>query len=251
MKTMLVIGAQTDSSLGGLVTAVAHGAGWQVHTVGISGNEQHELDITNGARVAGFFDEWCRADPPPEAVVCTAGINLANSLLNGNTVRAMQRQWEVNALGPIRVLEQWVKWWMHGFKAVGGYHPTQAPLHFVAISSNSAQVARSKSMGYCASKAALSMAIRCAAREMADTPLNIYSYEPGWLDGTPMSANVEDRMRRVGRLGEPSGPVGPLHRIPGNRVVVPELLASMIVNGMEYTRSPLNGCTIRIDGGEQ
>jgi NAD(P)-dependent dehydrogenase (short-subunit alcohol dehydrogenase family) len=113
---------------------------------------------------------------------------------------------------------------------------------FVAVSSNSAHVARSESAGYCASKAALSMAVRCAARRYA--PLNtfrIWGYEPGLILDSPMTEAVRMSVR----------PDVPLHRIPGNHTLRRGDLAQRIVDDIASGDRWLNGCMLRLDGGEQ
>lgn len=84
------------------------------------------------------------------------------------------------------------------------------------------------------------MGVRCAARENAELPLNIWGVEPGWIDGTPMSEAVAHRFG-----GQP------LHRIPGNRTVNPYKLADFIVEELSLDRGRFAGQMVRMDGGEQ
>jgi NAD(P)-dependent dehydrogenase (short-subunit alcohol dehydrogenase family) len=146
---------------------------------------------------------------------------------------------DVNYFGAMNVLDHWaVQWRALGWKA-GMHRPT-----FVAVSSNSAQLARSRSLAYCASKAALSMAIRCAARELAPHSVNIWGVEPGWISDTPMSEAVHARI-----VAEQRGL--PNHRIPGGREVHRRELGRFIAEHVSHEWDWMNGCMLRLDGGDQ
>jgi len=186
--------------------------------------------------------------------VCTAGINYEGGITDTQVYGKLEESLAINAVGPLHLLHCWQEWWSYNLDETymttteDDSAPTnvpdstvpEVPMHFVAVSSNSAHIARSQSLAYCTSKAALSMGIRCAARELAGTWLNVWGLEPGWLSGTPMSKEVNARFQE----GQPR------HRIPGDRTVDPAALAHLIVGGMRNWYSSLNGCMIRIDGGE-
>lgn len=231
--SMLVVGAQ-PLSLGWHITRAARHEGWSVTTAGISGEEDiPRFDITKPLHRHNVLKNGMRFD----AIVCTAGINISGSMLGSPHTwdYDLERMLTVNAAGPLALLRQWVD-------AMTSQGVAMYGRSFVAVSSNSAHVARSQSAGYCASKAALSMGLRCAARELAETGLNVWGVEPGWIKGTPMSERVQERL----------GPDVAPHRIPGDRSLRPEWLAEFIINNINpVSRSPLNGCMMRIDGGEQ
>lgn len=96
------------------------------------------------------------------------------------------------------------------------------------------------------------MGIRSAARYLASRKAverfgetRVWAVEPGWLENTPMSKEVLDRMK------DGTSP----HRIPGGRVggMDPRVVAEIIYGGV-FSMSDgyeYNGLTIRIDGGEQ
>lgn len=214
---------------GGLGSVIAHEAtGWEVTVADSNPTRGEVLDVTNGARVALFF-----ADHGPfDSVVYTAGVNSPKALASIAFTRSLENEMDVNFFGAMRCLRWFVK------QTIAP--DSHAPNHFVAISSNSAQVARSGSLGYCASKAALSMGVRCAARAEAATPRTIWAVEPGWLESTPMSAEVMQRLDGA-----------PAHRIPGDRTVQTLSLARFIMDTVSRDIRWFNGCTIRLDGGEQ
>lgn len=240
---LLVIGARIGS-LGHAVLGVAEEKGWDVTSAGVSGDEDVSCDITDNAAVHKLFDNL--VFDPWHSIVCTAGINVEGSIRDTEGTCKLMDSLVVNAVGPLYLLHAWQKWWLHNIDethlALGNdnIEAPLVPLHFVAVSSNSAHIARSQSLAYCASKAALSMGIRCAARELSHTWLNVYGYEPGWLSGTPMSQEVQERL----------GFDAPRHRIPGDRTVDPAALAHLIVRNLENRYSSLNGCMLRLDGGE-
>lgn len=229
---VLVVGAQMDS-LGRYVYEASLTAGYDATTAGLTEQETHRMDVTDPHQVREVMRRVA-----PEHVVCTAGINEETVLWDSPADASynLERILAVNAIGPMNVLSAW-----HSSVLMQGDALLPGPKHFVAISSNSAWIARTNSAGYCMSKAALSMGIRVAARELAGTECVVRAYEPGWLEGTPMSEKVNLRL-----------PLGAQpHRIPGGSGVDPAALAAQIVCGLRYGGSEVNGTVIRIDGGEQ
>lgn len=230
-NTLLVVGAQPHS-LGAAVARRAQLEGFDVVTSGVSGWEDSWLDL----REPETFVDVVRKYGLPDHVVCTVGINQPTSLLyNEKWIDYLGDSFIVNAVGPLSLLGLWIELWKPELED-GLLH------HFAAVSSNSAHIARSNSLAYCTSKAALSMGIRVIGREVAKEGLSfsVYAYEPGWLDGTPMSQSIIERLQ----------PIEDLHRIPGGGAINVKDLAKVISHNL--TLGPLfNGCTIRVDGGEQ
>lgn len=233
MDTLLVVGVR-PGNLGWHVARQAEEAGWKVDRV------DHSPQMSTGVMpldvcVVNDVENFWEHAPDYRAVVYAAGVNLETSIMDEDWRQLMARQMAVNFAGALEMLNQWLQF------PVG-----QPRRSFVTIASNSAYIPRSHSMSYCASKAALVMAMRCAAREMAvrlpGTFPAIYTYSPGWLIGTPMSEAVRQRI-----------PLGhPLHRIPGLQGGVSTTsLAEVVVRnlGLEDCRF-LNGTDIRLDGGE-
>lgn len=183
-----------------------------VELAGVSG-EKHHLNVEAHFTV---IDTIHRVNP--HHVICTVGVNSADSRF------AM----DVNYHGVMAILDEWLPY------SQGG--------QFVAISSNSAHIARTSSRGYCASKAALSMGIRCSARENAARDALIYAWEFGLLEGTPMTEGVARRLPRGTALT----------RMPGHpKGQSVEGAARLVVDTLRVGTSALNGCTLRVDGGDQ
>jgi NAD(P)-dependent dehydrogenase (short-subunit alcohol dehydrogenase family) len=237
---LLVLGARPDS-LGGAVADTATNAGYEVITAGISGEEfELDLHLANPDTILEVLQESM-----PQHVVCTVGVNMPQP--EGEVELRDWYRWhfEANVIGPMRFLEEFARWTAEGFDP---YKPFSLR-HFVAISSNSASIPRTNSAAYCASKAALSQALRVKAREASggDNGFIVYGYEPGWLANTPMSNNIEKRFEGRGTS------IRNMHRMRGEALaagVYVNALAAQIVAGLLVPGAALNGATIRYDGGE-
>jgi NAD(P)-dependent dehydrogenase (short-subunit alcohol dehydrogenase family) len=232
---VLIVGAKPESLGDAIRHAVMQADGTPI-TAGIN-DEDHVLSVTDPEyKIQGLLLEQ-----RPDHVVVTAGINLEPQE-SGGMAMSYRDHFLVNCTGPMRILEAWRLLRRQAL-------PMEMCGHYVAISSNSAHIARSGSAPYCASKAALSMAVRSEARDLARSyefhRLAAYTYEPGWLEGTPMSDEVADRLAEANALGAP-------HRMLGLEAGVSTLrLARLIVHNLLYGGRELNGCSIRIDAGEQ
>lgn len=240
---LLIVGAR-EGSLGEAVETLARedlNGDFDVETAGID-QEMLGLDITDYNQVDDFF-ESIPLHAYPMSIVCTVGMNVEHTI-GALHPPALQREFEVNCTSVLNLLSAW---WNVAMMAPDGEVPHLH--HFVAISSNSAQIARSQSLGYCASKAALSMGLRVAARALAtgrewkDPCPVVYGYEPGWINDTPMSREVRERLDHATAATT-------VHRIPGGRGIDRFSLANMIMNNLKGGKA-LNGCMLRLDGGEQ
>lgn len=236
MARLLVVGVR-PGSLGWRVAERAEQEGWEVDKVDHKPFDPSivHLDVTYMPEMEAFWKEA----PAYTAVVYSAGINREDSVRNADWRRSMADQMAVNFAGAIETLHRWLRKDVIGR---GGHS-------FVTIASNSAYIPRSTGMSYCASKAAIVMAMRCAAREIAGRNPGmfpaIYTYSPGWLANTPMSQEVRERLVQKQQGLAP-------HRIPGNTMgVSPMALAQTIVRNLSVVDNRmLNGTDIRIDGGE-
>lgn len=237
MKNLLVVGARPDS-IGAHVAAWAQmlGSHNKIMTAGETAHEDVEFTADSLEQSIAWADELFHDYEPMHDVVCTVGVNHEGTLSDPYTLGLMEEDFCINVLGPMAVLQAWLNYWR------SHEHANVGQLNFVVISSNSAGVVRSTGLPYNASKAALSMAVKCAARHTAANfdLLSIYAYEPGWVDNTPMSNDVAHRI--------PKGV--PFTRTPGGRTITPEDLASIIVHNLRLNTGMLNGTTLRIDGGE-
>jgi len=221
---VLIVGAR----MGGLGDHIANALRDQVGEVvkaGIGG-EPVSLDVRNPT--------YCKQivhNVEPTHVVCTVGVNRGMPFYDRRWGAWAQDHMEANFLGPMNLLSAFEEW-------LGGLPGT-----FVAISSNSAHISRSNSAAYCASKAALSMGLRCAARDAtrAGKPLSIWGYEPGALAGTPMTNMVRGRLDKA---------------VPMSRMLTaPEGLATgqvarMVARDLLDAGAVLHGTVVRLDNGD-
>jgi NAD(P)-dependent dehydrogenase (short-subunit alcohol dehydrogenase family) len=166
--------------------------------------------------------------------VNTVGVNMPAAIGHKGLADMVRLSMETNFVSHLTVLQEWL--------ARLPETPAYWTRQYISISSNSASLPRTRSLPYCASKAALSMALRVAARELAGV-VSVYGYEPGLLFGTPMteewSVGKSHRMHRMRGGPELRGGIR-----PGR-------LARMIVGNIVNGGPELNGCLIRVDGGEQ
>lgn len=217
--TIAVFGARPQS-LGAGVARALRDADFSVETIGPTSEDRR-------------WSAGERMDLSPYSdVVMTIGVNHPDSFdLDG------RMQMDVNYFAPMELARQWKA----SAALLAASASSLASGHFVVISSNSAHIPRSNSAGYCASKAALSMGIRSLSRTVVRGAGVFYGWEFGLLRGTPMTAQVAARL----------GSSVPLSRIPG---AVDGLsvaaCAGLVVAGLTTGGWELNGCMLRVDGGE-
>lgn len=232
-QTVLIVGAR-EFSLGREVENRLKSEYHYVRTItaGISGEEDYFLEVRNHTQIQKVLSEV-----NPDVVLYTAGVNIPRELSDEDFFTSIRTEVDVNYLGAMATLQVWLD-----------LHPEFPVYHkqFVAVSSNSAHIARSPSLGYCASKAALSMGIKTAARWVSkknpeDHP-SIWGVEPGFIGGTPMSIGTEADL-------EPGLP----HRIPDGYSVEKGWLAFFLADSLvdNDNGALFHGQMIRIDGGEQ
>lgn len=232
MDRVLVVGARSGS-LGSAIATRLRANGYVPVTAGQT-DEDIALDLVDpyvSIPNAVGETEW-------RHIIYCAGVNPPARVGSISSDPLRNEPWEVNVIGAIGVLESWLDLvadmdWSLSLRN-----------HFVCISSNSANIARTGSTLYCASKAAASMAIRCVGRELAKSGIHspsVYAYEPGWIEDTPMSRNLRNRF----------GHSAEMHRIPGGNGINKNELAELIVRNLSLNGGMMNGTTIRLDGGEQ
>lgn len=237
-QKVLVVGAK-EGSLGEAVldecnrrhdTFLAVAAG--VPSMKFKSRESFQMTVTSPKSI---LDTLLLVDP--DHIVVTAGTPSGKAVGDDGFREDFENAFKVNVFGVIDVLNVWLQ-------IIERVHPDDGRVrHFVAISSNSAHIARTNSAGYCASKAALSMALRVAGREQArHGRVKVYGYEPGLLAGTPMTAATREAL----------GPIPPMTRMEGLPLGLSvHDVATYIVNGLETDGMMLNGSLVRLDAGEQ
>jgi NAD(P)-dependent dehydrogenase (short-subunit alcohol dehydrogenase family) len=174
----LIIGASTEGGIGEAIAHTLQGNGFQPVCPSI-----HEADVTSAGRLAEYVSD---NGPFPYAIYC-AGIQRLGWIKDLNPEDVID-VFDVNVLGYINLLNALVK------HQPGG--------RVVAITSLSARIPMRGSIAYCASKAALNHAVRCAAREL--TPdWHITGVMPTTVDETPLTtANDKQIMAMRGWSAE-------------------------------------------------
>lgn len=224
---VLVVGARSGSL--GYHIADALGDDHSVSEVTVAGisEEPLHLDAVDYLRCTEVI-----ARVNPTHVVCTAGVNQGGPFYQDGWETLARDHMDANFFGPINLLTAFEDW-------LAGM-----PGSFVAISSNSAHVARSNSAAYCASKAALSMGIRCAARDLtrSGSLLRAWAYEPGALEGTPMTKAVARSLR---------GDVPMSRMLTSPQGLSVRQVARMVARDLLDAGDVLHGSVVRLDNGDQ
>lgn len=241
---VLVVGAR-PGSLGEAIANRIEWAGPNVEVVVTAGITSETLSLDLVMDSAETLRTVVR-DGAFTHIVVTAGVNNLRPERNQDWPEHAETNWYLrhyahNVVGPMRLLTEFADW-------VASSPEPEAPRHYVVMSSNSAHIARTGSAAYCASKAALSMAIRVRARELAEAGIVCYGYEPGLLAGTPMTVEVEKQLWRQHGSGVP------MTRMRGSELtggISVERLACMVVSNLTCGGQELNGCLFRVDAGEQ
>lgn len=221
---VLIVGARKDSLGDCIRRAMPKRAA--VTVAGISTEPLH-LDVCDVRRCEEVIREV-----DPTHIICTAGVNQGLPFYANGWETNARDHMDANFIGPMNLLTAFEEWLMG------------APGTFVAISSNSAHIARSNSAAYCASKAALSMGLRCAARDLtrASKPLRVWGYEPGALAGTPMTKAVAHALER-------GVPMSRMLTSPAG--LLPHDLARIVARDVLDASEVLHGCMVRLDNGDQ
>lgn len=136
--------------------------------------KQSTLDVRRQEDILVFFQE----NGPFDYIVYTAGINRL-SWVQDLAYADLEHAFKVNTFGFIQAVGS--------HEAVfPGYNDVRA----VAVVSDSARNPMRGSIAYCSSKAALEMAIKCLARELAPR-WSVNGVSPGIIEDTPMTKYID------------------------------------------------------------
>jgi NAD(P)-dependent dehydrogenase (short-subunit alcohol dehydrogenase family) len=135
------------------------------------------VDVANRSHVRRYIT----IHGPFDYIVFSAGVNKLQWIMDapddgyGNFIRTM----DVNICGFYYVVAEHANAW------------PQAEVSAVAVSSDAAELPMRGSLAYCVSKAALDMAVKVMARELA--PLwRVNAVAPGMVEGTPMTKYIDE-----------------------------------------------------------
>jgi NAD(P)-dependent dehydrogenase (short-subunit alcohol dehydrogenase family) len=130
------------------------------------------------------------------------------------------------------------------------------PMKVCAISSDAGERPMRTSIGYCASKAALNMAIRVAARELGPSGWKIFGIAPGMMDDTKrfpskMTVYVDHRVPEVRIWTQEQATLYEQQQavVDSPLRINPDVIADFAVETMLRAGRHINGSIIQFNGG--
>lgn len=234
-KTYVVIGA-TDSrkNIGWATTREINLRGNISLTVDKSNCDvRSEDDIRTLIESAGILEDTGEIPPVAGYVYC-AGVNYLSWLPETELVHVADI-FATNVIGFINLMSNLSD-------------KRSSPLNIIAVSSDAAERPMRTSTAYCASKAALNMAVRCAARELGPVGWSINAVAPGMVEGTGMSSDVDAMISEVrGWTAAEAGKYESSQEVVPGRIP-PEDVARVICDVLEMPPH-VNGSIFTINGG--
>jgi len=182
----------------------------------------------------------------PTHIVYSAGINRLSWIGDGYPDAHMDVI-DTNLVGFIRLMDCLVEVGSSYWKDLGSY-PFEVRPSIVAISSDAAERPLRTSIGYCASKAGLNMAVKVAARELGPYGWRINAVSPGMTEPTGMQEYIDQRVPEV-RGWSPEQAMEyerSQEVVPGR--INPEEVAEVVYQTLLGPKH-LNGSIITINGG--
>ena len=207
MRTVLVTGC--DTGIGREFARQYAADGWGVIATYLDpanriadggGAMRHAaLDVTDAAQFVALRDEIGEA--AIDLIVSNAGIGLDTGRLGQLDFGYVQRMYEVNTMGPLRLIETF-----RGNLTAGSMR------RFVAITSRMGSISLNLSgghYGYRASKAGLNALMRSLAIDLFAEGITVASLHPGWVDtaggggdaALPVDESVSAMREVIRRLG--------------------------------------------------
>jgi NAD(P)-dependent dehydrogenase (short-subunit alcohol dehydrogenase family) len=131
------------------------------------------LDVGSASSVQAAAQTGAAITEQVDLLISNAGIGSGHSELGqGLDFTAMQRAFNVNALGTIRVVEAFLPLMAQGMRR----------LCFVSSEAGCISLAhREGQFGYCMSKSALNMAVKIMFNDLHPTGYTFRLYHPGWM----------------------------------------------------------------------
>jgi NAD(P)-dependent dehydrogenase (short-subunit alcohol dehydrogenase family) len=194
------------------------------HEVWYSGQE---VDVRDGDLLARF----CRMHGPFDAMVYSAGVNH----LEWSHMIApsdMTRLYNINVVGLIRAM-----------------HVCEPHLRrVVVVGSDAGWRPMRTSVAYCASKAALEMAVQVIARERASDNFAINLVAPGMTEPTQMQRYIDQRVPAVRGWTSQEAHEYEMSMTPLKRRANAREIAEVVTKVLLMETNYLNGATIAVNG---
>jgi NAD(P)-dependent dehydrogenase (short-subunit alcohol dehydrogenase family) len=231
MDKFLILGG--NSGIGEATARLIRNDGPMVHVMVHSPTKQ-DVNVALGYRV----EPYIRDNGPFDYIVYSAGINNLQWIkdFHDDDGRNMKVSFNVNAAGFVNLVSHHIHYWPD--------HKVSA----VVVSSDAGEIPMRGSLAYCCSKAALDMAVKVMARELA--PLwRVNAVAPGMVDGTAMTKYIDETIpgfrgwtpeyaREYERGSVPSGRRATLEEVA-------ETIRWVLLGPEQMT-----GAIIRINGGK-
>lgn len=221
MRKVWVIGGLTGIGKA-LCDLIIHNCDYQVTPTG------EEVDVRVKIQLIKFLE----VNGPFDITVYCAGIKHLGNITDLSSAYLVD-EFYVNAIGFINTM--------------GALASSQNSGKVVCVVSTAADIPMRHSIGYCSSKAALKMAVRCAARELAPG-WSVVGVSPHIVDDTPMTISADKKIQELCNLAKTNAMEYELSRVPMKRRTNPFEVAEFIYQVMEM--SPyLTGSIINFAGG--
>ncbi|WPH58020.1 oxidoreductase [Gordonia phage LuckyLeo] len=178
MGTYLVLGGK-DGGVGKATVDLLKEMGHIVVATDASADVRSTMIMNTIAKQIAESDELL-------GVVYCAGVNTLQWLgdMGNDGLREAANIFAVNSLGFLSMMDALVR-------------ECERPLSVVAVSSDAAERPLRTSSAYCASKAALNMLVRVAARELGPAGWRINAVAPGMLSNTGMTKSMDEQIPRI------------------------------------------------------
>lgn len=232
MTSTLILGTATGSIGDSLVVSFldpftgSPGPGNELHTP-----TQEQLDLTKESNIRSYVRDY----GPFDEMVFTAGVSELKWIKDTRSID-LQRVFQINFEGAVLLAAR---------------HAELYPRHkvrYVVLISDAADTPMRGSLAYCASKAALEMAVRCMARELHPT-FTVVGVSPGVVEDTGMTnALAEEIPAFRGWTPEQARAYEDKGSVLGRRVTKAEVERTILwaLQGPEA----LNGSIITLNGGK-
>jgi NAD(P)-dependent dehydrogenase (short-subunit alcohol dehydrogenase family) len=192
---------------------------------------QQGLDVTHQRQVRDYIAN----SGPFRYIVYSAGINHLRWIQHYPGGNPLPETLDVNVTGFVNIVSEHVSQWPN------------RKVSAVAISSDAGERPMRGSLAYCVSKAALDMAIKCMARELA--PLwRVNGVAPGMVEGTPMTKYIDETVFKFRGWAPEYAEAYEKASVPtGRRATLEEVAETIrwVLTGPEQ----INGEIIKVNGG--
>lgn len=197
------------------------------------------VDVRDRKALDNFWDRQEKYYDPVDGVVFCAGVNYLEWLgeMREAGMADIQRVMDTNVVGFINVMD------MLSSRVTSGEF-----MDVVAIGSDAAWRPMRTSIGYCASKAALHMAVQCAAREVGPRGWRVNCVAPGMTADTGMTKYVDLRVPALRNWTIEGTMEYEMQQSVLKRRVSPWEIAQVVWDVLDGP-AMLNGAIIPVNGG--